>query len=221
MDKCKLAKWYVNSIKQVTNKNNVHNCNIGDNEMIFHYLKNSNYVFLNKLWELIKLYNEGEKDKYRESLLKLLTQCSRYKFIYNDVVKVIYDNLRKLRHVHCNWKEVIHVIKDKEVDYLLTELENKSYAKCYAYLTGDDWKNYEENKENEKAIKLLIINRLGELINIPPLSMEEYESSKNPKDTDKVYITVYDRNKLKELGVNDINKFVNDYVKDYIIKGGK
>ena len=89
-------------------------------------------------------------------------------------------------------------------------------AKC---LYGSDYNmNYKELKENRDKIRLEIVNKLGIIIGKKPLSLDELLNSKNKTDTDKIYIKKIKRNKLKEIGISNINLFVNEYIDNFINK---
>ena len=212
-----LAKWYINSIRNVTNKNKVRNSNINENLRVFDYLATSDYKFLNELLNYIDIYNKGDRNITRKILLDKLTFCARNKFIYNDIVEIIYNQRKEAKAMSCYWKEIYHIIKDEELDELLAYLDDNNYMMCAKYLYGSDYNiTYEELKENRDKIRLEIINKLGLIIGKKPLSLDELINSKNKTDTDKIYVKKAKRNKLKEIGIDNINLFVNDYIDNFI-----
>ena len=218
--KYSLAEWYVKSIRNVTNKEKVINsfiCNV----RVFDYLSNSKYKFLNKLYTYINNYNKGNREDIRKNLLEQLTFCMRNKFIYNYVIEVIYNHIRKAKAIHSNWKEVYHIIKDKEIDMLLTYLDDNNYKLCMTYLYGVecDMTNSELYEERIN-IKLEIVNRLGELIDKEPLTLDDFLNGKNKTNTDRVYIKNVKCRKLKKIGITNINLFVNEYIDKFIDENG-
>lgn len=218
--KYSLAEWYVNSIRNVTNKEKIINsfiCNV----RVFDYLRKSNYNFLNELYIYISDYNRGNREDTRKILLSKLTYCMRNKFIYNYVVEVIYNHIRKAKAIHSNWKEVYHIIKDKEIDMLLSYLDDNNYKVCMTYLYGVECDmNYNELYKERFNIKLEIVNRLGELINKKPLTLDEFLNGKNKSNTDRVYINIVKCKKLKKIGITNINLFVNEYINKFIDENG-
>ena len=218
--KYSLAEWYVRSIRNVTNKEKVINSFIC-NERVFEYLSNSKYKFLNKLYTYIINYNKGNREETRKNLINQLTFCMRNKFIYNYVIEVIYNHIRKAKAIHSNWKEVYHIIKDKEIDMLLTYLDDNNYKLCMTYLYGVecDMTNSELYEERIN-IKLEIVNRLGELIDKKPLSLNDFLDGKNKTNTDRIYIKKVKCKKLKKIGITNINLFVNEYIDKIIDENG-
>ena len=218
--KYSLAEWYVKSIRNVTNKEKVINsfiCNV----RVFDYLSKSNYSFLNKLYTYITNYNKGNREEIRKNLINQLTFCMRNKFIYNYVIEVIYNHIRKAKAIHSNWKEVYHIIKDKEIDMLLTYLDDNNYKLCVTYLYGVDCNMTNSELYEERInIKLEIVNRLGELIDKNPLTLDDFLNGKNKTNTDRVYINNVKCKKLKKIGITNINLFVNEYIDKIIDENG-